>query len=76
MLSNYNSALYDESSTKSNSRNEPTESKPGPEVIKLFSSSTQLSIKFKQLINDKIVQIKKNFRFRSPEHVIYPADEC
>ena len=28
-----------------------------PEVIKLFSCSTQLSIKFELLINDKIAQI-------------------
>ena len=27
---------------------------PGPEVIKLFSCSTQLSLKFKLLISDKI----------------------
>ena len=30
---------------------------PGPEVIKLFSCSTQLSIKFKVLIYTKIAQI-------------------
>ena len=29
---------------------------PGPEVIKLFSCSTQLSIKFQLHINDKIAQ--------------------
>ena len=29
----------------------------GPEVIKLFSSSTELSTKFKLLINDKIAKI-------------------
>ena len=28
--------------------------KPGPEVIKLFSCSTQLSMKFFALINDKM----------------------
>ena len=31
---------------------------PDPEVIKLLSCSTRLSIKLKLLINDKIAQIK------------------
>ena len=31
--------------------------RPGPEVINLFSSSTQLSMKFKLLINNKIAKI-------------------
>ena len=43
-------------------------------VIKLFSSSTQLSMKFKLLINTKIVQIYKNLRSRMPASVIYPAN--
>ena len=30
---------------------------PGPEVIKLFSSSTQLSMKFKQLLISEIAKI-------------------
>ena len=47
---------------------------PGVEVIKLFSCSTQLSIKSKLLLNDKIDQI--NFRIRSQNTVIYPAYKC
>ena len=50
--------------------------RPGPEVIKLFSRSTQLSLKFEWLINDKIAPKNWNFRFRSPKHLIYPADKC
>ena len=34
-----------------------TGSRPGPEVIKIFSCSTQLSMKFKLLINTEIGQI-------------------
>ena len=49
---------------------------PGPEVIKLFSSSTQLSMKFQLLINVKIAQINKNLGLRSQKPVIYPANKC
>ena len=49
---------------------------PGQQGTILFSCSTHLSIKFKQLINDEIAQINRNFRFGSPKPVIYPADKC
>ena len=45
---------------------------PGPEVIKLFSCSTQLSMKFKLLINTENAKINGNFRLKSPKPVIYP----
>ena len=48
----------------------------GTEVIKLFSCSTQLSMKLQLLINEEIAQININFRFISPKPVIYPADKC
>ena len=38
----------------------------GSEIIKLFSCSTQLSMKFRLLINIKIAKINGNFRFNSP----------
>ena len=37
--------------------------KPCLEVIKLFSCSTQLSLKFQLLINTEIAQINLNFGF-------------
>ena len=49
---------------------------PGPEVIKLFSSSAQLSIKFQLLINAVIVEISGKFRFSTQQLVIYPAQKC
>ena len=49
---------------------------PGPEVIKLFSCSTQLSMKFKMLINIEIAKINGNFMFRSQKPAIYPANKC
>ena len=49
---------------------------PGPRVIKLFSCSTQLSMKFKMLINIKIAKNNGNFRFRSQKPAIYPANKC
>ena len=42
----------------------------------LISCTTRLSMKFKLLINDEIDHINRNFRFRSPTPVIYPADKC
>ena len=48
----------------------------GPEVIKLFSSSAQLSMKFQLLINAEIVKISGKFRFISHKLVIYPAHKC
>ena len=50
--------------------------RPGPEVIKLFSCSTQLSMKVKMLINTKIAKIKVNFMVKSQKPVIYPANKC
>ena len=50
--------------------------KPGAEVIKLFSCSTQLSMKFKMLINIEIAKINGIFRFNSLEQAIYPANKC
>ena len=38
---------------------------PGLEVIKLFSSSAQLSMKFQQLINAEIVKINEKFWFKT-----------
>ena len=49
---------------------------PGPKVIKLFSCSTQLSMKFKILINIEIAKLNGNFRFRSQKPAIYPANKC
>ena len=49
---------------------------PGPEVIKLFSSSAQLSMKFQLLINAEIVKIIGKFRFKTQKLVIYPAHKC
>ena len=46
---------------------------PGPEVIELFSSSAQLSMKFELLINVEIVKISGKFRFKTKKLVIYPA---
>ena len=37
---------------------------PGPEVVKLFSCSTQLSIKFKLLLNTEIIKIGRKLRLR------------
>ena len=37
---------------------------PGLEDIKIYSSSTQLSIKFKLIKNIKTAPINRNFRFR------------
>ena len=49
---------------------------PGPEVIKHFSSSAQLSMKFQLLINDEIIKIGAQFRFKTQKLVIYPAHKC
>ena len=47
----------------------------GPEVIKLFSCSTQLSMKFVQLINLKLLTIANSFLLNIAEHVIFSANE-
>ena len=49
---------------------------PGPEVIKHFSSSSQLSMKFQLLINVEIVKIHGKFRFKTQKQEIYPAHKC
>ena len=49
---------------------------PGPEVIKLFSISAQLSMKFQLLINVEIIKISEKFRFKTQKLVIYPANKC
>ena len=50
---------------------------PGPEVIKLFSSSAQLSMKFQLLMNVEIIEISSGkFRFSTQQLVIYPAHKC
>ena len=56
--------------------NETTAIAPGPEVIKLFSSSAQLSMKFQLLINAEIVKNCETFRFKTQKLVIYPAHKC
>ena len=45
---------------------------PGLHVIKLFSSSAQLSMKFQLLIN---VEISGKFNFSTQQLVIYPAHQ-
>ena len=45
-------------------------------VIKLFSSSSQLSIKFQLFINVEIVKNCGKFSFKTQKLVIYPADKC
>ena len=46
------------------------------EVIKLFSCSTQLSMKFKLLINFEIAKINEIFKLKSQKLVIYHANKC
>ena len=48
----------------------------GPEVIKLFSSSTRLSMEFELLIIHEITKFGCNFMFRLPKPVINPANKC
>ena len=48
----------------------------GLEVIKLFSYSTQLSMKFILLINIKIAKINETLRFKSSKLIIHPANKC
>ena len=44
-------------------------------VIKLFSCSTQLSMKFKMLINIEMAKIHGIFRFNSLKPAIFPANK-
>ena len=48
----------------------------GPKVIKPFSSSTQLSMKFKRPISTEITKIDWNFRLRLPNPILYHAYKC
>ena len=48
----------------------------GLEVIKLFLSSAQLSMKFQLLINAEIVKISGKFKFKTQKLVIYPSHKC
>ena len=48
---------------------------PGPEVIKLFSCSTQLSMKFVLLINLKLLAIEKSFLLNIAEHENFSANK-
>ena len=51
-------------------------SSPGPEVIKLFSCSTQLSSKFQLLIKTKIPTNEEVSCFKSLRCFIYHANKC
>ena len=50
-------------------------SKQGPEVIKLFSCSTQLRMKFVLLINLKSLTIANAFLLNIAEHEIFSANK-
>ena len=50
--------------------------RPDPEVIKLFSYSTQLSTKFQLLIKTKILTNKEVSCFKSLRCCIYHANKC
>ena len=49
---------------------------PGPEVIKLFSCSTQLSTKFQLLIKAKIPTNEEVPCLKSLRYCIYHANKC
>ena len=49
---------------------------PGFKVIKLFSSSAQLSMKFQLHVKVEIVKLSGKFRFKTQQLVIYPAHKC
>ena len=54
--------------------NEKKES-PGPEVIKLFSCSTQLSMIFALLINLKLLTTANSFLLNTAEHENFSANK-
>ena len=54
----------------------PYPAEPGPEVMKLFSCSTQLSTKFQLLIKNKIQTNKEVSCFKSLRCCIYLANKC
>ena len=47
----------------------------GPEVIKLFSCSSQLSLKFVLLINRKLLTIASSFLLNTAEHENFSANK-
>ena len=49
--------------------------RPGPKVIKLFSCSTQLSMKFSLLINLKLLTIANSFLLNIAEHENFSANK-
>ena len=51
------------------------EKQSGPEVIKLFSCSTQLSMKFVLLINLKLLTIANSFLLNIAEDENFSADK-
>ena len=46
-----------------------------PEVIKLFSCSTQLSMKYAMLINIKLLTIANSFLLNIAEHEFFSANK-
>ena len=50
-------------------------SRTGPEVIKLFSCSTQLSMKFVLLINLKLLTTANSFLLNIAEHENFSANK-
>ena len=50
--------------------------RPGLEVIKLFSISAQLSMKFQLLTDVEKVKIDGKYRFKTQKLVINPANKC
>ena len=51
-----------------------SETKPGPEIIKLFSCSTQLRRKFVLLINFKLLTIANSFLLNIAEDEIFSVN--
>ena len=49
--------------------------RPGPEVIKLFSCSTQLSMKFVLFINLKLLTVANSFLLNIAEHENFSANK-
>ena len=50
--------------------------KPGPEVIKLVSYSTQLSMKFQLLMNFKMIKYKDFSCFQTLRYCIFHTNKC
>ena len=48
----------------------------GPEIIKLFSCSTQLSTKFQLIVKTKIPTNEEVSCFKSLRYCDYPANKC